>query len=337
MLFWALTAHAQLRELGDGSPGAVRAQHLTAEIQTGSPALAPGATGDAALVFQLEPGWHVYWAQPGDSGEPPEVDWVLPAGLRAGLMQFPAPKRLPLGPLMDYGYEGTAVFPFALQADPSLKPGAVTFEAHVRWLVCREVCLPGKAFLGATLKIQPGAAVGTNPLIEAAKRAEPQPLPPGFTVKATGRGATLQLRLASAEKEQSAQFYPLDADAIANAAPQKFAVTADGATLTLDRADPAAALPKRLKGVLELSGGRSYLLDEPVNAVTSATQTSTAPASATGVLVPLLLAFGGGLILNLMPCVFPVLFIKGLSLMQGTESKQTHTKHGLDYTAGVLI
>ncbi len=335
LLFCAFHAQAQLRELGNGSPGPVKAPHLSAELQTGGPALAPGSTGDLALVFELDPGWHVYWVQAGDSGEPPEVDWILPAGLKAGPMQFPAPKRLPLGPLMDYGYEGTAVFPFTLEAEPSLKPGHVLLQAHVRWLVCREVCLPGKGFLGAALNIQPGAAAGTNPLIEAAKKGEPQPLPPGFTVKVIGGPANLQLSIQSPQKETSAQFYPFDADAIANAAPQKFAATASGATLALERADATAALPKRLKGVLELNGGRSYLIDEPVG--TAAAVSSSATSASTGVLLPLLLAFGGGLILNLMPCVFPVLFIKALSLLQGVEGRQTHRRHGFAYTAGVLV
>ena len=108
-------AFAQLHEVGDGSAGPVKAAHVTAELAAGAPAASPGDASDIALVLHLEPGWHVYWINAGDSGEAPSVDWVLPAGVTVGKMQFPTPKRLPLGPLMDYGYEGTAVFPFELK------------------------------------------------------------------------------------------------------------------------------------------------------------------------------------------------------------------------------
>ena len=113
-------AFAQLHEVGDGSAGPVKAAHVTAELAAGAPAASPGDARDIALVLHLEPGWHVYWINAGDSGEAPNVDWVLPAGVMVGKMQFPTPKRLPLGPLMDYGYEGTVVFPFKLKLDKNL-------------------------------------------------------------------------------------------------------------------------------------------------------------------------------------------------------------------------
>ena len=110
-------AFAQLHEVGDGSDGPVRAAHVTAELAAGAPAASPQSSSQIALILHLESGWHVYWVNAGDSGEAPNVDWVLPAGVTVGKMRFPTPKRLPLGPLMDYGYEGTAVFPFELKLD----------------------------------------------------------------------------------------------------------------------------------------------------------------------------------------------------------------------------
>src|SRR5271156_7206714 len=151
-------ARAQLQVVGDGGPGPVKAQHLTAELVSLSPDIAPGGTLQVGLVLTLEEHWHVYWINAGDSGEPPKITWTLPEGITAGPMLFPIPSRLPLGPLMDFGYEDEVAFPVQLAAGSSLKPGPVHIDAKVSYLVCREVCIPGKAHLGLSLNVVPGAA-----------------------------------------------------------------------------------------------------------------------------------------------------------------------------------
>ncbi len=148
-------APAQIPIAGDGGPGPIKAQHLTVEMVSLAPAIAPGGTLQAGLVFTLEEHWHVYWINAGDSGDPPKVTWTLPPGITAGPMQFPIPSRLPLPPLMDFGYEDAVVFPIQLTAAPKLKPGPVHLDALVSWLVCREVCIPGKAHLGLNLTVDP--------------------------------------------------------------------------------------------------------------------------------------------------------------------------------------
>ena len=128
--------------------GPVRALHLTVELLPLHDSIQPGGNTLIGLHFTLDKGWHVYWINAGDSGEPPTIKWTLPAGITAGAMQFPAPRRLPLGPLMDFGYEDEVLFPITLSADSTLKaPSAAPLAAHVNWLVCREVCIPGKAEL----------------------------------------------------------------------------------------------------------------------------------------------------------------------------------------------
>ena len=107
---------AQIAEVGDGGPGPVKAQHLTAELTSLSPQIAPGGTQTIGLVLTIEEHWHVYWINAGDSGEPPNIKWTLPKGFTAGPMQFPPPQRLPLGPLMDFGYEDQVAFPITLTA-----------------------------------------------------------------------------------------------------------------------------------------------------------------------------------------------------------------------------
>jgi thiol:disulfide interchange protein DsbD len=98
MLLPALSAHAQIAEVGDGGPGPVKAQHLTAELTSLSPQITPGGTQTIGLVLTIEEHWHVYWINAGDSGEPPAIKWTLPAGFVAGPLHFPPPQRLPLGP-----------------------------------------------------------------------------------------------------------------------------------------------------------------------------------------------------------------------------------------------
>jgi thiol:disulfide interchange protein DsbD len=324
---------AQVRELGTGAPGPVKAPHLTAELIADPTTIAPRGSGHVALSLTLDPGWHVYWIYAGDAGEPPAVMWSLPQGIAVGPMQYPAPSRLPVGPLMDYGYEGRAVFPFDLSASRHLALGGARLRAHVRWLVCREVCLPGRAYLGLDLKVAPRASAGNNKLIDAAIRAEPLNPPDSVKIDAQVSRSMLTLNIVTGRRETFAEYYPLDDDSIRNAADQTIEPTANGAKLVTERAEASGTIPRDLKGVLTLSGGRSYSFDVPV----SATEAQTKPNNEPGFLLAVLFAFGGGIILNLMPCVFPVLFLKALALVGSAgESRRRHLLNGMAYTAGVL-
>jgi len=326
-------SHAQVREAGTGAPGPVQAQHLTAELISDSESITPGSRGRAALALTLEPGWHVYWVYARDSGEPPRVQWSAPSGFSIGPMQYPAPSRLPLGPLMDYGYEGTAVFPFNVSTSPQAPLGNADLKAHVRWLVCREVCVPGKAYLGLNLKVIPQASSETNKLIDAAVGAEPVNAPSSVKIGITATRDTLTFNIVTGKKESSAEYYPLDDESIRNAADQKTEPTANGLTLVTERADISDTLPKELKGLIKLSGGRSYTFDVPVEPALSHLRGGGEP----GLLFAVVLAFGGGMVLNLMPCVFPVLFLRALALVSSAgESRARQRAHGIAYTAGIL-
>ena len=113
----------QARQGGELPSGAVQAPHVTVQLVSARDVIHPGDSLQAGLYFKMDKGWHVYWSNAGDSGEPPKITWTLPEGLTADAMQFPAPQRLPLGPLMDYGYEGEVVFPILLHGADSLKAG----------------------------------------------------------------------------------------------------------------------------------------------------------------------------------------------------------------------
>ena len=344
--------HAQMQEFGDGGPGPVNAQHLTVQLVSLTPGIAPGGIAQVGLVLTLEDRWHVYWINAGDSGEAPSVKWTLPDGLTFGPMQFPVPSRLPLGPLMDFGYENIAAFPFTLTASPSLKPGPIHLDARVRWLVCREVCIPGKAHLGLDLKVVPGKqpALIAGPLSEALKRL-PKPLPPASKFSVAVDGNDFILTLITGHQVKSAEFYPFDADQIANAAPQAVEPLPDGVRLRVKRSPDLLKLPDQLHGLLKLSSSESYDLSASVaplagsstaapasSPLASKLRAPAAPASKLTAFTAIGLALLGGIILNLMPCVFPVLFLKGLALVQSSGQERKYLRaHGLVYTLGILV
>ncbi len=339
------SANAQLQAVGDGGPGPVKAQHLTAELVSLAPTIVPGGTLQAGLVLTLEEHWHVYWINAGDSGEPPRITWALPTGLTAGPMRFPIPSRLPLGPLMDFGYEDSVAFPVQLTAATSLKPGPIHLGAEISWLVCREVCIPGKAHLGLNLTVASGAAASAQPVgaLGEALNLIPQPLPPSMSANVTAGRTDLVLTLITGRRETDAEFYPYDQDQIANAADQNVEPLPNGLRLRIRRSDDLKTLPANLHGVLKLSDTVAYDIIAPVapgeiapapgaRAPGSAATSSITASTAIG------LAFLGGIILNLMPCVFPVLFLKGLALVQSSGEQRSRLRsHGLVYTLGILV
>ena len=340
--FLAITATlpAQLTAVGDGGPGPVKAQHLTAELVTFGSTIAPGGTLQAGLVLTMEEKWHVYWVNAGDSGEPPHIKWTLPTGLTAGPMLFPPPSRLPLGPLMDFGYEETAAFPVTFTAAPNMKPGPVHVDALVDWLVCAQVCIPGKAHLGLNLTVgPPAAAVQPVGALGQALTLIPKAVPAGDSVSVMAGKKDFVVTFKTGSREKDAEFYPYDQDLIANAAEQTVESLPDGLRIRIPRADDLTKLPAQLHGLIKLSDTESY----EFTAVVTPGEVAVAPlaksqASGVTTVSAIGLAFIGGIILNLMPCVFPVLFLKGLALVQssGEERKQLRS-HGLVYTLGILV
>ncbi|HEX4620281.1 MAG TPA: protein-disulfide reductase DsbD domain-containing protein, partial [Myxococcaceae bacterium] len=337
-----LPAKAQLATIGDGGPGPVKAPHLTAEMVTAAPAIAPGGTLQTGLNITLDQHWHVYWINAGDSGEPPKITWTLPAGITAGPMQFPIPSRLPLPPLMDFGYENQVTFPVLITAAKSVKPGPVHLDALVSWLVCEKVCIPGKAHLGLDLTGAPGAAspAPQGPLAEALSRIPP-PLPPSMQFSALGGKNEFAVTLLTGGTESRAEFYPADQEQINNAADQPTEIIPNGVRIRLKRDEALTKLPGQLHGLIKLSDTRAYDVTAPVTAgelpPTPSTAVSQKP-SPVNTITFIGLAFLGGIILNLMPCVFPVLFLKGLALLQSSNEERSRLRsHGLVYTLGILV
>ena len=249
-----------------------------------------------AVRMQVKPGWHVYWRNPGDSGLPPEVTWTLPAGFNAGALQWPAPERIPIATLMNYGYEGEVTLLVPVTPPPSLDPAnPVQIQAKLTYLVCETECVPGSADLALTLPVGEPRPDPDNAVLFVRARAA-LPTPALWPLSLSSQGDTLQLDFAASglkpDTIRNAAYFPYAETAIDNAAAQVMAVDGTGLHLTVARSSPTEAAPTALPGVLTLdevteSGSRRLAFaygDEPV------LPTATAPpdpvaASPTGAAV----------------------------------------------------
>jgi DsbC/DsbD-like thiol-disulfide interchange protein len=213
----------------------------------------------AGLLFHLDTGWHIYWQNAGDSGEPPKVIWNLPAGFSAGPIEWPAPKRLGSGSIIDYGYEDQVLLMATIKTPDSKARPNVQIAADVKYIVCREVCIPGKAHLTLSLPITNAAQTNEwHELFVRTRKQLPAQAPPEWKISATAAPNTLILTIAGGPQPKSATFFPLSANVIENSAPQLLATDVNGFHLTMRVSDQAAGQPAQLKGVLLLDGERAY-------------------------------------------------------------------------------
>jgi thiol:disulfide interchange protein DsbD len=240
--------------------------HAVVSLVTEADRLEPGRTAWIGLLFDVEPGWHIYWVNPGDSGLPPTVKWQMPGGFRAGAIRWPVPSRLTSATTVDYGYEGQVLLPLPLDI-PARAEGTAPFillEADISYLICREVCIPAKA--EATLAVPPsGVPAGAvrRDLFRTTRERWPAPLPAGAKVESFDAGPDVILSIETGSPETSALFFPLEPYQIDNAAPQVVAPGEHGLRLTLRKADPPEPFSV-LKGVLVLGAGRAFEIEAPV-------------------------------------------------------------------------
>ncbi|RZL01366.1 MAG: thiol:disulfide interchange protein [Rubrivivax sp.] len=335
---------------------------VRAELVSSVTAVRPGEQITVGLHQRIAPHWHTYWINPGDSGLPTTLEWHLPAGAVAGEIQWPAPHRFTQGPVTNHGYEDEVTLLSSIQVPSDAKPGTpLAIQAKAKWLVCREVCIPQEADLVLSLPVvAAGAARGeVNPLIEQARRQ--LPVQPNWTAQAVlqaGGGLALRIPKVSANWKAASDvwFYPDEWGLIAHNAPQPRQDDAAPTTsIQLTPGDSPATAGQVLKGVLVVAEGegkaavrRSYGISVTVSPgaagapAQASAMPSQAPASSSAppdlsLGSALVLALLGGLVLNLMPCVFPVLSIKALALLSHSEQTPREARlHGLVYTAGVL-
>lgn len=334
----------------------VTSPRVTATLLSSRDAVAPGERFKLALVQKLAPHWHTYWLNPGDSGEPTQIKWDLPAGATAGEIQWPAPKAIRVEPLVNFGFEGTVLLPLEISVPEDAKPGEnFTLKAEATWLVCEKICIPEEGSFSLELPIAAASAVdqAAEARIDAAIAALPKQA--SFRGKLRDDAGKLVLDLPGLPAGATdLRFFPVSDTLIEHAADQPFAA-GDKPALTLIRSSAFKLAKPEISGVLTFSEGgtlRAVTLladaDPALMAASGAAAPETRPAAvripmpAEGadltIWAALAFAFAGGLILNLMPCVLPVLFIKALGFAQLAHRNRSEVlEQGLLFMGGVLV
>ena len=320
-----------------GAP--VRTDHVEAELVAARPALEPGERALVALRLKMIPHWHTYWRNPGDSGQPTAIRWQLPGGYQAGPIQWPHPRRLPAAHLMNFGYEDEVMLPVEI-AVPAAASGSAVLHAQANWLVCNEErCIPEEADLALALPVGPGEPSVWAKALERTRGMLPVKAETfgdwRFSAASGPTHVELSLTPPAGVAATSFTFFPFDEGKIHNAGAQPFERDGKGFTLRIPKSQEPVGAFTRVSGLLvadrALAGGtsRAVEIDVPI--------TRAAPAAiASALAVAMLFAFAGGLILNLMPCVLPVLSIKVLGFAAGGGDRAAMRLHGTLYALGVL-
>jgi len=309
---------------------------LTVDLLAEPKPIEPGKPFTVGLRFRPAPGWHIYWKNPGDSGMAPTVQWQLPAGYTAGPLQFPLPEKILAPPLVTYGYEMetlilTEITPPAEQP----LPAKIKIGADLDWLVCKEICLPGKASLDLNVSSQPKDNIDLQGLFDEIRRELPVQVP-GISVQGKLSSGFLALKVTGATGPGTLSFFPNEGDYVDEFKPAKTELSGNTSVLRIPLKEKAT-VPGTISGILvaenawDSSGHRALEFSIDLNAPYQFLTTFHLP-------ITFFFAFLGGLILNVMPCVLPVLSLKALHLVQLSGEKRNSARaEGIAYTAGVLL
>ncbi|UZK67556.1 protein-disulfide reductase DsbD family protein [Sphingomonas sp. M1-B02] len=316
---------------------AAQAPHVRIELVAETDRPAPGSEVALAFAATPEKGWHAYWQNPGDAGLPARAEWNLPAGASAGDIRYPVPQRLIISGLMNYVYEGPFALLTTLKVPADARAGRpLPVRVKLEYLVCTDqICVPEKAELATVLTVGDGALpADRRARFDAWRGALPRPLGTQATYQLDGK--TLRLAVpfpAAATTTGEGYFFPLTDAAIDYAAPQR--VVRDGDRIVVEA--PAKRPSGTIEGVLAF-GTQGFALSAVAGTVPPASASAQAED---GWLWAALAAFAGavlgGLILNIMPCVFPILSLKALSLAKANDGEGNPRGEALAYTAGVVL
>ncbi|MCY7305634.1 MAG: thioredoxin family protein, partial [Rhodoferax sp.] len=312
-----------------------------------------GKTVWVGLQLAHKPEWHTYWKNPGDSGLPTELTWTLPEGITAGAIAWTLPKKIPIGNLANYGFEGTVLLAVPLTITPAFKPPFLSGDIEIRlkanWLVCKLECIPEEGSFVLRLPLRTSVA-GNAAAFEAASRAVPVALADATRSGVTLDGNHIQLAvygLPTAVQGKTLEFFPETPEVIETAG--KWSQSWDGAVwrarvpLSAQRSNSPQLMPVALglgtqgyRAELPVSGAWPQV-SVPVQVPAPVLRTAAPATPPLGFWAALLGALLGGLILNLMPCVFPVLAIKVLGFSRHSVDQRARRLNGLAYSAGVLL
>ena len=343
----------------NSSKAVVTTPQVRAELLAHAPDGADsGKTVWLGLQLTHQPDWHTYWRNPGDSGLPITVQWTLPAGISAGDIAWPLPKKIPIGNLANYGFDGTVLLPVPLTISQDFKPGLTNNEIEVKlkanWLVCRKECIPEEGEFALKVPVK-GSMAANSVAFNKAFEAKPKPvlgstgilpdssvLIDGHVIKLTVQGLPLALR------GKTLEFFPETPEVIETAAQWTQSwnggVWSAQVPLSQQRGNSPDVMP-----VVLAADGQGYRAELKVlgnwpklSASATGAPEPVLPAAAPAkpglsLLAALLGALLGGMILNLMPCVFPVLAIKVIGFTRHAKDRHGHRVSGLAYSAGVVI
>ena len=323
---------------------------VVASLVSSNDSAAPGETIELALRTILDPHWHTYWRNPGDSGEPVHLEWQLPQGWEPGEITWPLPKTLPTGPIINYGFEGAPIFPVSVIVPQNAEPGTTeTLALDFYYLVCKDICIPENG--SATIEMPIGESVKDarwNALIQDAINTAPKPSPISAAITQVNEQAVLTLQDLPEGDFSEAYFFPFDQGVVSHSEPQRVLIGSDGIELRV----PSDylwedGLPEQITGVL------SYQLDGAPKGVeinvetgerldiglaTGAGSAGVFSAGSFTLIGAIFAALLGGLILNLMPCVFPVISMKALSIAKTAHGERAVIRReAWAYTAGVIV
>lgn len=348
---WLFTAAWMLPGLAaqPAPSSAVDVPHVALQVVMGSQSIAPGGEVLAALEMRIESGWHVYWRNPGDIGQATSVSWTAPAGWLARSLPWPAPQLLTTGRLTTYIYAGRVTLVSAIDAGTQPRPNAVAhLAAHVSMLVCRDVCIPEATTLRVVLPVKSGALSGGSgsPDVARALRSIPQPWAGSAQYRMAPRVIELRIRdVPLAWKDAgSLRFFPYSSSVIDASAPQPLMRRGGDLILSLPQAQGfiRPSLQWALQGVVTAGDGQAYELS-------AGAVKQSAPLGATAAagrerfqylkrwLWALSLAVLGGLLLNVMPCVFPVLAIKIAALLRDDTGRREARRESVAYLVGTTV
>jgi thiol:disulfide interchange protein len=330
LLLCAFPAQAQLR------PGQ---KAMSVRLVPETPRPAAGSRVTLALVMSPRSGWHGYWQNPGDAGVGTRIAWRLPEGAAAGPIRFPVPERLIIQGLMNYVFEGEHALLVDLRLPSGLAPGTkLPIRGKVDYLVCTDrICVPESAELAADLEV--GDASATAAGFDRYRQALPRPLPEAGRFERRGAMLRLAIPLPAAMALDDPYFFPITEQALVYSAPQ--AVSRRGDRLVVET-EAGQGAPASIEGVLRLAAGQGLSVRVLPGDV-GAAGAPVGPASVRdrggwrAVLLALAGALLGGLLLNVMPCVFPILSLKALSLARAGGDERAARREALAYTAGAVL
>jgi thiol:disulfide interchange protein len=343
----AAAAHAQSAVVKTDEVRAELVAHAPEGVSAGKPVW-------LGLVIEHAPHWHTYWKNPGDSGLPTSLTWQLPAGVAAGEIAWPTPQRLPIGPLVNYGYEGKLLLPVPAEVASDFQGESLNVKLSAQWLVCKDVCIPQQGEFALRVPAKATTAAHAA-LFDAAWAAQPKDAAEA-KVSAELIDDAKALRVAigglpAALQGKDLSFFAEAAGVIDHAAKVKGAW--DGTTWRADVpiSPQRFESPQKMHAVLtapgqaagtrvdmKIAGAWPALTPPAPVAETSTPAAAVAPPPPDfGFAVALLFAFIGGALLNLMPCVFPILSLKVLGFAGHAHSRRALVGGGLAYTAGVVL